>query len=69
MKPNFFPLDYLNEELNRKCPRGKSGRLLYDRPDPAELRGCVDAVDKTFKNSLAETLTETEKAFQMSLSP
>ncbi len=35
-----------------------------DRPDRASE--VATAIDKTFKNSLAETLTETEKAFQLS---
>ena len=38
--------------------------IAIDNPDQAAE--ISEAVDKTFKNSLAETLTETEKAFQMS---
>ena len=34
--------------------------------DPAEAAQVSAAIDATFRNSLAETLTETEKAFQLS---
>jgi putative ABC transport system permease protein len=33
--------------------------------DPEEAAAVSAAIDATFKNSLAETLTETEKAFQL----
>jgi putative ABC transport system permease protein len=38
--------------------------VQIERPDQAA--GISAAIDATFKNSLAETLTETEKAFQLS---
>ena len=34
--------------------------------DPRQAAEVSAAIDATFKNSLAETLTETEKAFQLS---
>lgn len=64
----IFHWDYLNERLKQTEPRrsGQTGFFFVKIDDPnmaAEVSGAVDAL---FKNSLAETLTETEKAFQMS---
>lgn len=64
----FFHWDYLNESLKKTAPlrADQSGFYLIgvDNPDMAEE--VAVAIDRTFKNSLAETLTETEKAFQLS---
>jgi len=64
----FFHWDYLNETLKKIAPEmaDKVGWFLVQvaRPDlAAPVSGKIDAA---FKNSLAETLTETEAAFQMS---
>jgi putative ABC transport system permease protein len=64
----FFHWDYLNETLLKTTPRRANQVGVYviqiDRPDQAaEISAAIDA---TFKNSIAETLTETEKAFQLS---
>lgn len=63
----FFQWDYLNETMKRTVPRRANSVGVYiislasaDRA--AEVAG---AVDREFKNSLAETLTETEQAFQL----
>lgn len=62
----FFHWNYLNE-IQKKSLSGWADQVGYyiigvSRP---ELAGDVAvAVDQIFKNSLAETLTETEKAFQ-----
>jgi putative ABC transport system permease protein len=62
----FFHWDYLNE-ISKKALPGWADQVGYyiigvNRP---ELSGDVAvAIDQLFKNSLAETLTETEKAFQ-----
>jgi putative ABC transport system permease protein len=63
----FFRWDYLNELLKKSLPEraDKTGWYLLhikDADRAAEISGEVDAL---FENSLAETLTETEKAFQM----
>jgi len=63
----FFQWDYLNETLKKTVPRRADQAGFYvigiDRP---ELAAQVSQdVDRLFKNSLAETLTETEKAFQL----
>jgi putative ABC transport system permease protein len=64
----FFHWDYLNETLLKTTPRRANQVGVYvvqiDRAD--EAPGISAAIDATFKNSLAETLTETEKAFQLS---
>jgi putative ABC transport system permease protein len=62
----FFHWNYLNE-IQKKVLRSWADQVGYyiigvARP---ELAGDVAvAIDQIFKNSLAETLTETEKAFQ-----
>lgn len=64
----FFHWDYLNETLRKTVPRRADRVGFYmigvDHPNNAPL--VVQAVDRTFKNSLAETHTETEKAFTLS---
>ncbi len=64
----FFHWDYLDETMKKTTPRraGQVGYYIIGIANP-NLAGEVSAaIDTTFKNSLAETLTETEKAFQMS---
>ena len=64
----FFHWDYLDETMKKTTPRraGQAGYYIIGIANP-NLAGEVSAaIDATFKNSLAETLTETEKAFQMS---
>ncbi len=63
----FLHYDYLNEVL-KKRKRGWTDQVgIYyigiKRPDQAAQ--VAAAVDETFRNSLAETLTETEKAFAL----
>jgi putative ABC transport system permease protein len=61
----YFHWDYLNETIKKSSPQRADQLGFYmvavTRPDLAAEVAL--AVDKTFKNSLAETLTETEKAF------
>jgi putative ABC transport system permease protein len=64
----FFHWDYLNETL-KKAGRSwtdKVGWFLIEIEDPDIAAEVSLRIDKNFKNSLAETLTETEKAFQLS---
>ncbi|MBP8829323.1 MAG: FtsX-like permease family protein [Desulfobacter sp.] len=64
----FFHWDYLNESL-KKTTSGRANQVGYyiiQLTDPDRAAEVCTAIDKNFKNSLAETLTETEKAFQMS---
>ncbi len=62
-----FHWEYLNETIRKKTPRQADQVGVYvlgvDNPDnTAAISRNVDAV---FRNSLAETLTETEQAFQL----
>jgi len=64
----FFHWDYLDETMKKTIPRraGQVGYYIIGISNPNLAGEVSTAVDATFKNSLAETLTETEKAFQMS---
>jgi putative ABC transport system permease protein len=64
----FFNWNYLNESLRKTIPRraDQAGFFMIGVTNPDLASQVSLEVDKTFKNSLAETLTETEKAFQMS---
>jgi putative ABC transport system permease protein len=63
----YFQWDYVNETMKKKIPRRADQVGFYivgvARPDLATEVSV--AIDTTFKNSLAETLTETEKAFNL----
>ncbi|MEW6334342.1 MAG: FtsX-like permease family protein [Thermodesulfobacteriota bacterium] len=63
----FFHWDYLNETLKQASPQRADHVGFYiisvTRPDLSPEVAL--AIDSTFKNSLAETLTETEKAFNL----
>jgi len=62
----FFHWNYLNETLKKTAPSRADQVGFYmigvDNPDISSA--VTAAIDKSFKNSWAETLTETEKAFQ-----
>ena len=62
-----FHWQFLNETVKVKFPRrgDQVGFYLVEIRDPAQAAEVSAAVDATFRNSLAETLTETEKAFQL----
>lgn len=64
----FFHWDYLNETLKKTAPlrADQVGFYMIGVTRPDRAADVALAIDKTFKNSLAETLTETEKAFQLS---
>jgi putative ABC transport system permease protein len=64
----FFHWDYLNEVLKRRGSifADQVGFYMIGVKDPSRAAEVAQAIDKTFKNSLAETLTETEKAFVLS---
>lgn len=63
----FFRWDYLDERLRQIEPdrAGSVGFYMIRIADADEAAEISKKVDERFKNSLAETLTETEKAFQM----
>ena len=63
----FFHWAYLNETIKRQFPRraDQTGVFIVQLKDPGRAAEVSAAIDATFANSLAETLTETEKAFQL----
>ena len=63
----FFHWDYLNESVRRTAPRraDQSGFFLVGIDAPDRAAAVASGIDRLFVNSLAETLTETEKAFQL----
>jgi len=64
----FFHWSYLNETLRKTIPRraDQAGVYVIGLKNPQAAAETSLAVDAAFRNSLAETLTETEKAFQLS---
>ena len=63
----FFHYDYLNERLKERFPRRANyvGIFVIEIGNADDASAVAGAVDALFKNSLAETLTETERAFQL----
>jgi putative ABC transport system permease protein len=63
----FFHWDYVNETIKARIPRraDQVGVFVVQIDDPARSAEIAQAIDRQFRNSLAETLTETEKAFQL----
>lgn len=63
----YFQWEYINEFLKKRFPRraDQIGVFNIEVTDPGRIADIAKAVDAEFKNSLAETLTETEKAFQL----
>ncbi len=64
----LFHWDYLNETLRKTSPSraDQAGFFIIGIKSADQAAAISRAVDARFANSLAETLTETEKAFQMS---
>ena len=64
----YFHWDYLNEQIKKFYPRRSEqvGVFVIQIADGSRAAEISQAVDREFRNSLAETLTETEKAFQLS---
>jgi putative ABC transport system permease protein len=63
----YFHWDYLNETVKKRFPRraDQTGVIIVELADPDEAATVSKAIDATFANSLAETLTETENAFAL----
>jgi len=63
----FFNWDYLNEALKKTNPLAAdhAGFFLVEIANPDAAGFVANAIDNLFKNSLAETHTESERAFQM----
>lgn len=63
----FFHWDYINETIKKVAPRraNQIGVYVVQIGQPENAAAISAAIDSQFRNSLAETLTETEKAFQL----
>ena len=63
----YFHWEYLNEVMKKRFPKRAefAGVFLVRIADGSRAAEISRAVDAEFRNSLAETLTETEKAFQL----
>jgi putative ABC transport system permease protein len=63
----YFHWDYLNEQMKKRFPRRAefAGVFVIQIADGSRAAELSRKVDAEFGNSLAETLTETEKAFQL----
>ena len=63
----FFHWEYLNETMKKTAPRRANsvGVYIVGLAGADRAAEVAAAIDQTFKNSLAETLTETEQAFQL----
>jgi putative ABC transport system permease protein len=63
----YFHWDYLNEVMKKRFPRRAefAGVFVVRIADGSRAAEISAAIDREFKNSLAETLSETEKAFQL----
>lgn len=64
----FFHWDYLNETLKRTTPgmADHTGAYIVGIEQGDMAASIATEIDRTFANSMAETLTETEKAFNLS---
>lgn len=64
----FFHWAYLDETVRRRSARAASfvGVFVLGIDEPSNAALIAQRVDSQFRNSQAETLTETEKAFQLS---
>ena len=64
----FMHYDYLDERMRIEAPprAGQVGSFIIQISDPSQASQMSAEVDRLFVNSLAETKTQTEKAFQLS---
>jgi len=63
----FFHWDYLNETVKKIIPRraDQAGFYMIGVTNPSQAADVATSIDRSFRNSLAETMTETEKAFAL----
>ncbi len=62
----YFHWDYLNERMEKEFPgrANQVGWYVVQIKDPAQAAEISQKIDALFKNSTAETKTESERAFQ-----
>jgi putative ABC transport system permease protein len=63
----FFHWEYLNETMRSRTPQRANnvGIFVVAVHDVDRAAAISEAIDRQFRNSIAETLTETEQAFQI----
>jgi putative ABC transport system permease protein len=66
-KQFIFHWDYLNETIKTVLPSlaDRVGIFIVYLKHPSDSANVSAAIDSTFRNSLAETRTETQKAYQL----
>ncbi len=64
----YFHFQYLDERMRAESPgrAGLVGSFIEQIDDPSKVAQLSDQIDALFKNSTAETKTETEEAFALS---
>ncbi len=64
----FFRYDYLDERMRKETPvrAGQVGWFIIWINDPSQAAIISEKIDRLFDNSMAETKTETEEAFNLS---
>ncbi len=64
----FMHFDYIDERMKVEMPPrvGQVGSFVVQIDDPSKAAAISQKIDDMFENSLAETLTETEEAFNLS---
>ena len=64
----YFHWQFLDDTIRAMAPRraGHIGTFIIDVDNADNMATVAEAVDATFRNSLAETLTESEKSFNLS---
>lgn len=64
----FFRWDFVDERLRQESPgrAGYVGTFIGRIDDPAQAAAVSEKIDALFLNSIAETKTETEEAFNLS---
>lgn len=64
----IFHWEYLDDRIRETFPEmaGRVGWFVVKIADPSQAPAISSSIDELFKNSPAETLTETEKSFSLS---
>jgi putative ABC transport system permease protein len=64
----YFHFAYLDERMRTEAPvrAGQVGSFIEQIDDPSQVAQISDRIDALFKNSPAETKTQTEEAFSLS---
>ena len=64
----FSNFSYLDERMRAESPgrAGRTGSFIVQINDPSQAASLSERIDALFKNSMAETKTQTEEAFSLS---